>query len=73
LEFEVFKKVTNKDWYDDSYTEVDEEHKITEFDYENYFNPLLLQNKELVKSNEFKQFVRMLNIFSETEYEKLQN
>lgn len=36
-EFKLFEALTGgRNWYDDSRVIVDEEHKITEFDYENY-------------------------------------
>lgn len=42
MEYNLFEKLYGKAWHSDSYTYKDEEFKITEFDYENYFNPLLL-------------------------------
>ena len=35
--------MTGKDWYDDANILIDEETKITEFDYENYLDPNLLK------------------------------
>ena len=43
-EFDFFKELTGKDWYDDQHQLFDNEYKITEFDYENYFDPKLLKN-----------------------------
>ena len=39
-EFDLFTELNGgKDWYADANLVIDEEHKITEFDYENYFDP----------------------------------
>ena len=35
-EFNLFETLTGSSWYDDARVVVDNEHKITEFDYENY-------------------------------------
>jgi hypothetical protein len=37
-EFDLFQELSGRSWVDDSLNFIDEEHKITEFDYENYFN-----------------------------------
>ena len=70
-EFDLFKKLTGKDWYDDADVSMDDEFKITEFDYENYLNPELLKDVN-TDSDEFKQTIKLLNYFTYTEYEKLQ-
>lgn len=71
-EFDLFSKLTGgRNWYDDARVITDKEYKITEFDYENYIDPKLL-NKDIVNSNDFKKLVKILNIFSKTEYERLQ-
>jgi hypothetical protein len=44
---------------------VDEEKKITEFDYENFIHPDLLKHFD-TKSESFKQQVRLLNLHSKT-------
>jgi hypothetical protein len=67
----LFTELTGNTWYDDASIDVDEEHKVTEFDYENYFHPKLL-TPEITESKEFKKFVKMLNFFSTTQYERLQ-
>ena len=41
-EFELFKELTGSNWYDDARVIRDEEHKITEFDYENFIDTSLL-------------------------------
>lgn len=73
LEYKVFQELTKSDWFDDSFTDFDPEHKITEFDYENYFDAnLLAKNKLLTQSDDFKTVVRSLNLFSRTKHERLQ-
>jgi hypothetical protein len=52
-EFELFKELTNRDWYSDDREIIDTEFKITEFDYENYFHPSLLEKTD-TDSAEFK-------------------
>ena len=44
FEWDLFKELTGSNWNDDAMASVDEEHKITEFDYEKYLNPELLKN-----------------------------
>jgi hypothetical protein len=66
MEFDLFKDLSGRGWFDDDKMVMDPEHKITEFDYENYFNPILLKNKELTSSDEFKHLIRVLNYFSRT-------
>lgn len=51
---------------------MDPETKITEFDYENYFDQQLL-SKSTTDSKEFKRLVKVLNLFSQTQYEQLQD
>ena len=55
--------MTGKDWYDDAQVMIDNETKITEFDYENHIDPNLLKTID-TNSKEFKQLVRVLNLFS---------
>jgi len=47
---------------------IDKEYKITEFDYENHFSPELLAKYD-TNTDEFKNFVRMLNLTTNTKYE----
>lgn len=73
LEFKIFKELTGSSWFDDADVEVDKEHKITEFDYENFFDAnLLKRNKALTETEDFKKVIKILNLFSHTKYEKLQ-
>lgn len=50
----------------------DEEHKITEFDYENYLPPTLLKLTN-TKEDDFKTLVRAFNLFTQTDYENLKD
>ena len=50
---------------------IDQETKITEFDYENYFDQQLLP-KSTADSKEFKRLIKVLNLFSKTQHEQLQ-
>lgn len=43
-EFNLFTELSGRNWYDYSDVKIDKEYKITEFDYENYFDPLLLHS-----------------------------
>ena len=67
-EFNLFKEMTGKNWYDDSTTPIDTEHKITEFEWDRFIDPSLL-SKDAAASSEFKRVVRALNLFSRTEHE----
>ena len=71
-EYNLFSSLTGSNWYADSRTITDPENKLTEFDFENYIDPQLL-NKNINDSAEFKRLLRVLNIFSKTEHEKLQD
>lgn len=64
-EFELFEELSGKSWVADAVNFVDEEHKITEFDYENYFDSQLL-DRRATDAPEFKQLIKALNIFSQT-------
>lgn len=61
--------MTGKDWHADSKMIIDEEKKITEFDYENFIHPSILKNCDK-DDPEFKKTIRALNIMTKTEYEK---
>ena len=47
----------------------DEEHKITEFDYEKYLNPELLKNVD-TSTDSFKELIKVLNYTTKTKYER---
>jgi len=66
--YDLFKELTGEDWYAYSEVDTDLETKITEFDYEKYLNPKLMEGVD-TKSSEFKDFVRKLNFLSKTKYE----
>lgn len=63
--------MTGKSWYWDKRIVVDPEQKITEFDYENYIDPQMLPAD--VESEDFKKFIRLLNLSSRTEFEAFQD
>jgi hypothetical protein len=69
-EFELFRELTGKSWYHDSRVVVDPEHKITEFDYENFVHPALLPEDR--DSADFKKAIRLLNLTSQTQLEAFQ-
>jgi len=69
-EFDLFTEMTGgKNWYHNANLKIDEEYKITEFDYENYFDQSLLP-KKATESPEFRKLIKVLNLFSETEHER---
>lgn len=55
-------------WYDDTEVTIDEEHKITEFDYEKYLHPQLFKGID-TEEKDFKHLIKVLNIFTNTEFE----
>lgn len=69
-EYHIFNELYGQNWYDDLGLKKDPETKITEFDYENYFSPELLAKVD-TDSQDFKNFIRMLNLTTFTKYEKL--
>jgi hypothetical protein len=71
-EFDLFTKLTGFNWYDDSQTLVDEETKITEFDFENWIDPQIINAREAAAQPEFLKLIRVLNALSSTSHEKLQ-
>lgn len=70
-EFELFKELTGHNWFDDAQIHTDPETKITEFDWENYIDPELIDPK-LVGTPEFKKMIKILNYTNRTKYEALQ-
>ena len=72
-EYEFFEELYGFKWHDDLQLMVDPERKITEFDYENFLHPYVLQReKHKVGTPEWKTFIRTLNFNSKTRYERLQ-
>lgn len=65
--------MTGHKWFEDAQVKIDKENKITEFEYENYFDPSLARNKDLCSTDEFKRLVRTLNYFQKTRIENYQN
>ena len=64
----LFEKMYGKKWHHYSGQVFDEEKKITEFDYEEYIHPGLLEGIN-TQSKDFKELIRMLNLSTKTEYE----
>ena len=52
-EYKLFKHITGSNWHDDNYMMLDDEKKITEFDYENFIPQAILKRMD-TKSPEFK-------------------
>lgn len=67
-EFALFREVTGFDWNEDKSLIIDNEKKITEFDYENFI-PSEVIKRVNTKSQEFKKEIRLLNLTSKTRYE----
>ena len=61
--------MTGNDWNAFNDLEMDEETKITEFEYENYLSPELLDRVD-TKAPEFKKLVRQLNFNTKTAFER---
>lgn len=70
-EFDLFTQLTGQNWYDDARTTIDAETKITEFDFENWIDPQVINAKEAAQQPEFLKLIRVLNMLSSTEYERL--
>lgn len=66
----LFEELTGMGWYDDIEISVDQEKKITEFDYEDFLHPAILKDMD-TKSPEFKQLIRYLNYNTKTKFERL--
>ena len=56
--FDLFTSITGKTFTSDLFLDIDKETKITEFDFEKYINPALLQRVE-TQNDQFKNFVKM--------------
>lgn len=69
--FDLFTNVTGKTFTSDKFLDIDKETKITEFDFEKYLNPTLMQ-KVQTQNDKFKTFVKQTNFFTNTKYEQLQ-
>lgn len=71
-EFDLFTEMTGgKNWYHEASKLIDDEYKITQFDFENYFDKSLIP-RNAQDSEEFKRLIKVLNLFSKTEYERLE-
>lgn len=71
FEWDLFEELTGSKWTDDALVRFDEEHKITEFDYEKYLNPELLKDVD-TSSESFKELIKAINYSTKTKVERLQ-
>jgi hypothetical protein len=71
-QYELFANITGKTYNSDLFIDLDKQTKITEFDFEKYLNPALLQRVNS-QNDTFKNFVRNVNFFTNTTYEQLQD
>lgn len=58
-------------YHDDARMQMDDEEKITIYNYEKFLHPEYLKTVD-TQSEEFKNEVKLLNLNSETKYERLQ-
>lgn len=70
-QYDLFTNIVGKTFNSDLFVDLDRETKITEFDFEKYLNPALLQRVNS-QNDTFKNFVRNVNFLSNTAYEQLQ-
>ena len=68
-EKEIYETIFGRDWFFKPHEMVDDEKKITEFDYENYLQPELVSGED-TDTEEFKRLVRLLNLTSKTQLEQ---
>lgn len=69
-EFDLFTNLTGQDFTEDIGVSLDKEKKITEFEFEKFLNPALLQRVN-TGNTQFKQLIRSLNFSSQTNLERL--
>lgn len=69
-EFELFTNLTGREYTEDVGVHIDKENKITEFEYEKFLNPVLLQRVN-TQNDTFKNFVRETNFVTKTKHERL--
>lgn len=70
-EFELFTNLVGKEFTSDHGIKFDPQTKITEFEFEKYLNPQLLQRVNS-QNPSFVDFVRKQNFYTNTDYEQLQ-
>jgi hypothetical protein len=67
-EWNLFREIYGKDWNTFAGVKFDQEEKITEFNYEKFIHKQILKNMDTT-SDEFKNYIKMLNLTSRTQYE----
>lgn len=67
-EWDLFTDIYGKDWNTYAGVRFDSEEKITEFNYEKFIHKQILKNMD-TSSDEFKDYIKMLNLTSRTQYE----
>lgn len=65
FEFKLFEETYGMGWHDDANTDIDEEEKITEFNYEKFIPAEILATLD-TDSDSFKSMIRMMNFSSKT-------
>lgn len=68
FEFKLFEETYGMGWHDDENIEIDEEEKITEFNYEKFIPAEVLATMD-TDSESFKNLIRKMNFYSKTKYE----
>ena len=71
-QYDAFKEMFGKDWHAYENLMIDEEKKITQFDYEEFL-PTGYLNAVDTESEEFKNLIKELNFTSKTTYEQHQS
>jgi uncharacterized protein YdiU (UPF0061 family) len=68
-EWNLFREMYGKEWNAYAGVKFDPEEKITEFNYEKFISKQLLKNMDTT-SDEFKRYIKMLNLTTRTELER---
>lgn len=69
VEMELYEELTGRPWYFKLGDMMDDEKKITEFDFENFIAKEILQQYD-TSSDEFRDAIRVLNFYSKTQIEQ---
>lgn len=68
-EWNLFTEMYGKEWNTYAGVKFDPEEKITEFNYEKFIHKQILKNMD-TNSDEFKNYIKMLNLTTKTQYER---
>jgi len=68
-EWDLFSDIFGKEWNTFTGVRFDPEEKITEFNYEKFIHKQILKNMDTT-SDEFKNYIKMLNVTTRTQYEQ---